>query len=197
MPVGDPLDEKTRVGAIVNEDQSQKTLGHVETGQGEGAGLVVGGNRPQTERRRRFAEPTAFDGVTPTMTIAREGVFGPVPSATPLDSPEGAVRIANGTTYGLSARVRIRDLDTAFHPGRKLEAWTVWVNTSVYGYPELPSGGYKESGLGRELDRRASGDRSGRRPLRERDRGNSGAVGRWRKGDRRTSRPCATPAGAR
>ena len=152
VQVGDPLDEETKVGAIINEDQLQTILGYVETGRREGAELLVGGGRLQTEHGR-FMEPTVFDSVSPTMQIAREEIFGPVLSAIPFDTSEEAIRIANDTMYGLSTGILTRDLDTAFRVGREVKAGTIWVNTFMDGPPELPFGGYKESGLGRELGR--------------------------------------------
>jgi acyl-CoA reductase-like NAD-dependent aldehyde dehydrogenase len=94
-----------------------------------------------------------FAGVQPTMRIAREEIFGPVLSVLTFDTPEEAARIANSTPYGLSAGVWTRDLDTAIGMSRAIRAGTVWVNTFMDGYPELPFGGYKESGLGREFGR--------------------------------------------
>lgn len=154
VPVGDPLDEGTKVGAIVNAAQMDKILGYIEEGRREGAQLRLGGGRLRTERGR-FIEPTVFSGVTPAMSIGREEIFGPVLSAIAFDTVDEAIGIANGTMYGLSAGVWTRDIDTAFRVGRRVRAGTIWVNTFMDGYPELSFGGYKESGLGRELGRAA------------------------------------------
>jgi len=152
VPVGDPLDEATKVGAIVNQEQLDKILGYVAAGQQEGAVLRLGGGRLPTERGR-FVEPTVFDAVTPAMSIAREEVFGPVLSIITFDDAAEAVRIANDSMYGLSAAVWTRDVDTAFGVGRGVRAGTIWINTFMDGYPELSFGGYNQSGLGRELGR--------------------------------------------
>ena len=152
VPVGDVFDERTKVGAIVNEAQLQKISSYVELGQQEGAALKLGGERLTTEKGR-FFQPTVFDQVTPAMAIAREEIFGPVLSVVAFDTSEEAIRIANNTMYGLSAGVWTRNLDTAFQVGRSIRAGTIWINTFMDGYPELSFGGYKESGLGRELGR--------------------------------------------
>jgi betaine-aldehyde dehydrogenase len=150
--VGDPLDDETKVGAIVNQAQLDKIEGYVQAGQREGATLKLGGNRRRTEQGR-FFEPTVFDGVNREMTIAREEIFGPVLSVIPFETADEALSIANSTPYGLSAGVWTRNIDVAFRLGRGIRAGTIWINTFMDGYPELPFGGYKESGLGRELGR--------------------------------------------
>jgi betaine-aldehyde dehydrogenase len=150
--VGDPLDDKTKVGAIVNQAQLDKIEGYVQAGQREGATLKLGGNRRRTEQGR-FFEPTVFEGVDREMTIAREEIFGPVLSVIPFETVDEALSIANSTPYGLSAGVWTRDIDIAFRLGRGIRAGTIWINTFMDGYPELSFGGYKESGLGRELGR--------------------------------------------
>ncbi len=152
VPVGDPLDENTKVGAIINEAQFDKIMDYIETGRQEGAGLRLGGHKMETEQGR-FIAPTVFDGVTPSMQIAREEIFGPVLSIVAFDTPEEAIAIANNTLYGLSAGVWTRNVDTAFQVSRGIRAGTVWINCFMDGYAELPFGGYKESGLGRELGR--------------------------------------------
>ncbi len=152
VPVGDPLDEATKVGAIINENQFDKIMAYIDNGQKEGASLQLGGNQMNTESGR-FIEPTVFKGVTPEMQIAKEEIFGPVLSVLTFDSTEEAIEIANNTLYGLSAGVWTRDIDNAFRVTRGVRAGTVWINCFMDGYPELPFGGYKESGLGRELGR--------------------------------------------
>jgi betaine-aldehyde dehydrogenase len=152
VPVGDPLDENTKIGAIIDENQFEKILGYIESGNRDGARLRVGGRQlPQVTGR--FIEPTVFDAVQPEMAIAREEIFGPVLSILTFDTKEEAIRIANTTIYGLSAGVWTRDIDTAFAVSRGIRAGTIWINTFMDGYPELCFGGFKESGLGRELGR--------------------------------------------
>ena len=152
VPVGDPLDPKTKVGAIATDEQLDKIVELVASGRAEGADLLLGGGRLETERGR-FMAPTVFSRVASTMRIAREEIFGPVLSVLTFDTPEEAARIANATPFGLSAGVWTRDLDTAIGMSRAIRAGTIWVNTFLDGYPELPFGGYKESGIGREFGR--------------------------------------------
>lgn len=152
VPVGDPLDEATKVGAIINENQFDKIFQFIESGKEEGAALQLGGGSIDTEAGR-FIEPTVFTGVAPDMEIAKNEIFGPVLSVIEFDTVDDAVRIANDTFYGLSAGVWTRNIDHAFQIARNVRAGTVWINSYMDGYPELPFGGYKESGLGRELGR--------------------------------------------
>lgn len=152
VAVGDPLDEKTKVGAIIDERQFLKISTYLEAGRTAGATVRLGGGR-LSSAAGRFIEPTIFTGVTPDMTIACEEIFGPVLSILEFDSPAEALAIANTSLYGLSASVWTRDIDTAISLSRDIRAGTVWINTFMDGSPELPFGGYKQSGLGRELGR--------------------------------------------
>ena len=150
VPVGDPLDESTKVGAIINQAQMDKIAGHIASGKQSGATLRLGGE-PLASKRGRYFPPTVFDHVPPEAGIAREEIFGPVLSALRFDDADDALRLANDTCYGLSAGLWTSDLDTALRFSRGLRAGTVWVNTWMSGYPELAFGGYRQSGLGREL----------------------------------------------
>src|SRR6201997_3323737 len=152
VTVGDPLDEKTKVGAIVSEQQFNKIMGYIDQGRRAGARLQLGGE-PLNIPNGRFIETTVFDEVRPDMAIAREEIFGPVLSILTFDTREEAIEIANSTNYGLSCGIWTRDLDNALSVSRGVRAGTIWVNTFMDGYSELPFGGYKESGLGRELGR--------------------------------------------
>jgi betaine-aldehyde dehydrogenase len=154
VQVGDPLDENTKVGAIVNEEQLDKILRYIEDGQRSGASLRLGGKQLKGAAGR-FVEPTIFSDVRPDMAIAREEIFGPVLSVLAFDQVDEAIAIANSTPYGLSAAVWTRDLDRAFAVSRGVRAGTIWINTFMEGPAELPFGGYKESGLGRELGKSA------------------------------------------
>jgi betaine-aldehyde dehydrogenase len=152
VPIGDPLDEKTKIGAIASEAQYSKILGYIEEGQKAGARLRLGGKSLPIQNGQ-FIEPTIFDNVSADMAIAREEIFGPVLSVLAFDTAEEAIKIANDTNYGLSASVWTRDFDTALSTSRRIRAGTIWVNTFLEGYPELPFGGFKESGQGREVGR--------------------------------------------
>ncbi len=153
MVVGDPLDPKTRMGSLVNQEQMDRVLGYIEKGKEEGADLMVGGARVGDEGY--FVTPTVFTGVKSEMTIAREEIFGPVASVLTFSDIDEAAAIANDTPYGLASGVWTNDLKKAHTFARKIKAGTVWVNTYNMTDNALPFGGYKQSGLGRELGRAA------------------------------------------
>ncbi len=152
--VGDPLDDDTLVGAIASAEQFEQIHSLVAGGAAGGAALLLGGDRLDSETGR-FFQPTVFDHVTTEMPIAREEIFGPVLSTLRFSDIEHAVQIANATVYGLSAGIWTQDIDHAMTFARRVKAGTVWVNCWMDGFPELSFGGYKESGLGRELGRAA------------------------------------------
>ena len=154
LPLGDPLDEGTKLGAIINDQQEGKILDYIQSGKQAGANVVLGGEK-LPDSRGRFIQTTVLDGVTPKMSIAREEIFGPVLSIIQFADQKEAIQIANGTPYGLSAAVWTRDYDTALSVTRQLRAGTVWVNTWLDGNAEMSFGGFKQSGLGRELGRSA------------------------------------------
>ncbi|MCY4259134.1 MAG: aldehyde dehydrogenase family protein, partial [Rhodobacteraceae bacterium] len=147
--IGDPLDEATQIGAITTETQYQTIMDYIDKGQSGGARLVCGGC---AERRSqgRYVLPTVFADVTPDMAIAREEIFGPVLAVMPFDGMDEAIALANATEYGLAASVWSQDLDTALQVTRRVRAGRFWVNTTLAGGPELPIGGFKQSGWGRE-----------------------------------------------
>ena len=150
MVPGDPMNPKTRLGALVSEKQRDTVSRYVEAGKKEGAKLVAGGNRASVDGKGAFFEATVFDAVTPAMTIAREEIFGPVlATLTFADEPE-AIAVGNATIYGLAAAVWTRDIKKALRTARALKAGTVWINTYNLYDPGLPFGGYKQSGFGRE-----------------------------------------------
>lgn len=154
--VGDPLLPGTQVGAITTGRQLETILSHIESARHAGATVALGGAR--MDRRGMFVEPTVITGVRPDMAIAREEVFGPVLSVIRFKDVDEAVAIANSTLYGLSASVWSRDFSTCLDASRRIRAGTVWVNTFLEGHAELPFGGYRESGIGRELGRLATED---------------------------------------
>jgi aldehyde dehydrogenase (NAD+) len=152
MQPADPLDPKTRMGAIVSQQQMQTVLGYIETGKKEGAKLITGGNRVSVDGSKGFfIEPTIFGDVKNEMTIAKEEIFGPVLSMISFDDVEQAVEQANQNPYGLAAAVWTRDIRKAHHISRLLRAGTVWINTYGLMDAALPFGGHKQSGFGREL----------------------------------------------
>ena len=157
MVIGDPLDPATHVGALISQDHMAKVLGYVETGKGEGATLVTGGGRAQVPGldSGAFVRPTVFADCTDTMTIVREEIFGPVMSVLVFDDEEEAIARANATDFGLAAGVFTRDLARAHRVIAELQAGTCWINAYNLTPIELPFGGVKRSGLGRENARAA------------------------------------------
>ncbi|MBI4336510.1 MAG: aldehyde dehydrogenase family protein [Chloroflexi bacterium] len=149
---GDPLDPKTRLGALVNRDQLTKVSRYVEEGKQAGAALVAGGGRWASPGGKGFFfQPTIFDRVEPSYSIAREEIFGPVLSVISFKDLDDLVAKANQTIYGLAAGVWSRDIKKAMYVARKLRAGTVWINTYNMYDTGAPWGGFKQSGFGREL----------------------------------------------
>jgi acyl-CoA reductase-like NAD-dependent aldehyde dehydrogenase len=146
---GDPFDEGTTMGALINAEQRERVLGYIRIGRGEGARLVTGGGTP--ERRGYFVEPTLFAGASPSMTIAREEIFGPVGTIIAFDDDEQAVAIANDSSYALAATLWTTDLSRAHTVAARVRAGAVAVNGWSPLDARLPWGGSKLSGLGREL----------------------------------------------
>ena len=154
VALGDPLDARTQIGAIVNDQQLGVIEHYVQEGLDAGATLLSGGIRAAGPSAR-FFEPTVFTDVTAAMSIAREEIFGPVLSVLAFDTLSEAVSIANSTPFGLSAGIWSNDMTEALTAARDLRAGTVWVNRWMDGYPEVAFGGYGSSGIGRELGRQA------------------------------------------
>lgn len=150
LRVGDPLDRVTDLGAIVDERQLKRVLEYVDSGSRDGAQLVLGGHRIREETGGFFMEPTIFTEVRPEMRIAREEIFGPVLSVLTFEDEEEALRLANGTVYGLGAAVWSRDISTALRMASHLQAGQVWVNNYDQADLTVPWGGIKQSGLGRD-----------------------------------------------
>jgi len=152
MNVGDPLDPKTRFGALASRAQLDKVLHYVEGAKREGATLVAGGSRADIGTGKGFfMQPTMFADVTPGMAIAREEIFGPVLAAIEFGDVDEAIARANDSMYGLAAAVWTRDIKKAHYVASKLQAGTVWVNTYNVYDTAVPFGGYKQSGFGREM----------------------------------------------
>jgi acyl-CoA reductase-like NAD-dependent aldehyde dehydrogenase len=147
--IGDPLDPRTQLGAIVSPAHNQKILGYITKGREEGARIACGGEAIGT-KVGRFIHPTLLSGVSNTMAVAREEIFGPVVSSIPFDTLEEAVELANDNDYGLAASVWTSNIDKALQVIRGVQAGRTWVNTTITGGPEMPIGGFKQSGTGRE-----------------------------------------------
>jgi acyl-CoA reductase-like NAD-dependent aldehyde dehydrogenase len=154
VPFGEPLDPATKVGAIVSPEHQAKIDGYVRAAVAGGASLRLGGAALQVPGLAgQFYQPTVVAGVTAAMAIAREEVFGPVLSVLTFRSLDEALALANGAAYGLSAGVWSESIHTCLEFARRVQAGTVWTNSWMDGFAELPFGGVKESGQGRELGR--------------------------------------------
>ena len=148
----DPMDPKTRLGAIVSEGQMKTVLDYIEVGKKEGAKLVAGGERASVGNGKGyFVLPTIFDGVRNDMRLAQEEIFGPVLAAIEFADLDEVIREANRNPYGLAAAVWTRDVRKAHYVAHRLKAGTVWINAYNVYDPAAPFGGYKSSGFGREL----------------------------------------------
>jgi aldehyde dehydrogenase (NAD+) len=152
LPMGDPRNAGTRIGPIANEAQFLKTLGFIEAAKREGATCILGGARsvrPACEGGW-FIEPTIFTDVTTDMTIASEEIFGPVLAVMKFDDVDQAVRICNGSRYGLAAGVWTQSTARYHELANRIECGTVYINTYKNVSASIPAGGYKQSGIGRE-----------------------------------------------
>jgi len=153
LRLGDPKDPKTEFGPLINTAHRDRVLQYIDKGKVEGAKLLCGGKIPEDKDlvNGAYLEPAIFAEVTPNMTIAREEIFGPVLSVIKFSTTEEALRIANDSRYGLAACVWTKDRAKAGLIARMLKCGTVWVNTYGGFYDQAPYGGYKQSGIGREL----------------------------------------------
>ena len=147
--IGDPMDPATQIGPLVADRQRDRVLGYIDAGKNEGARVTTGGGRPDIASGY-FVEPTVFADVTNQMSIAREEIFGPVLSVLSYDDVDHAVEIANDSPYGLSGSVWSADGATALEIARRVDTGTLTINHFGMAFG-APFGGYKDSGLGREL----------------------------------------------
>ena len=155
--IGDPLDPATQMGALISPAHMAKVIGYIERGVAEGATLLTGGHRATADglAHGNFVAPTVFTGCSDDMAIVREEIFGPVMTVLAFDDEAEVVARANATEFGLSAGVFTNDLTRAHRVIAALEAGTCWINTYNITPIELPFGGVKQSGLGRENGRAA------------------------------------------
>jgi betaine-aldehyde dehydrogenase len=147
--LGNGLDPETTMGPLVSKEQQERVLAYIEAGRDEGAKLAAGGENGA--ERGYFVRPTIFYDARNDMRIAREEIFGPVMAVIPFDDPDDVVRLANDTDYGLAAAVWTRDIGKAIRTAKALRVGVVWINDSQPAPTEAPWGGYKQSGIGREL----------------------------------------------
>ncbi len=156
MVAGDPMNPKTRFGAISSKTQLERVLQYVETAKNEGATLLAGGERVDIGTGKGyFMQPTVFGNVTVDMTIAKEEIFGPVLAAIEFADVDDAIEKANASIYGLASGVWTSDIKKAHYVASKLKAGTVWINTYNVYDTAAAFGGYKQSGFGREMSMHA------------------------------------------
>lgn len=153
--IGDPLDVSTQMGPVISKKQEQKVLGYCDAARLEGAELLAGGRKVSKVdlASGNFVEPTVFGGVRSDMALAQEEVFGPILAVIPFSTEDEVVAMANSTIYGLAATLWTNDIKRAHTMARRLQAGNVSINYPTVNPPEAPFGGYKQSGIGRELSR--------------------------------------------
>jgi betaine-aldehyde dehydrogenase len=150
MKIGDPMDPATHVGALISAEHLEKVMSYIESGQRSGAVLVCGGERPPGLEAGYFVSPAVFDECSDDMSIVTDEIFGPVMSVLSFDAEDEVVTRANDTIFGLAAGVFTNDLARGHRVASRLEAGVVWINTYNITPIEIPFGGYKQSGIGRE-----------------------------------------------
>jgi aldehyde dehydrogenase (NAD+) len=151
IKIGDPLDYDTTMGPVVSLAQYKTVTRYIDLGRQEGARLLCGGKRPDGFEKGYFVEPTIFDNVSNNMRIAQEEIFGPVLAVIRYDDVDEAVRMANDSIYGLGGAVFSRDIPKAIEIAKRIRTGTVWINDYHLINALAPFGGYKQSGVGREL----------------------------------------------
>lgn len=151
VPYGDPTDPQNIQGPQISKKQQERVLGLIETGVKEGAKLVVGGKRPAHLDKGWFVEPTLFRDVDNSMAIAQQEIFGPVLVVIPFDDDDDAVRIANDSIYGLSGAIWSASEERALSVAKRIRTGTIGINGGMWFGPDAPFGGYRQSGVGREM----------------------------------------------
>lgn len=152
LRIGDPMDQQTQVGALISKEHYEKVMGYIDLGKQQGARLVYGGNQVQVPgcEGGYFIEPTIFDAQADDLRVVEEEIFGPVMSVLGFEEEDEVIRRANNTPYGLAAGVFTQNLRRGHRVVEQLEAGMCWINTFNINPVEIPFGGYKQSGLGRE-----------------------------------------------
>ena len=154
LKVGDPLDEKTEMGPLISVKQRERVQGYIEIGKREGARLIAGGSMPTVEGAAgggSFLEPTVFDQASNAMRIAQEEIFGPVLTIIPFKDEAEMIQLVNDNQYGLSGSIWTRDIGRALRVAKAVRTGVISINSSRSVHQEAPFGGYKRSGIGREL----------------------------------------------
>jgi aldehyde dehydrogenase (NAD+) len=148
---GDPADATVQMGPLITQQQREKVAGYVDRAVSEGAKAVCGGRAPEHLPKGYYYEPTLLSGVDENAAVAQDELFGPVLVVLPHDGDDDAVRVANNSIYGLSGAVLSADTERAKSVARRIRSGTMSVNGGVWYGPDVPFGGYKQSGIGREM----------------------------------------------
>jgi aminomuconate-semialdehyde/2-hydroxymuconate-6-semialdehyde dehydrogenase len=150
LVVGDPFNEKTKVGAVIGKDHYEKIMKYIQIAKEDGGKILTGGGRPKGLNKGYFIEPTIITGLTKQSRCVQDEIFGPVVTVLPFDTEEEVIEQANDTHYGLGATIWTNDLRRAHRVAQQIEAGIIWVNTWYLRDLRTPFGGMKQSGIGRE-----------------------------------------------
>jgi aldehyde dehydrogenase (NAD+) len=153
IAVGDPFNQNSFYGPVVSKEQFDRVISYIEAGKAAGAVVQAGGGRQGD--KGHFIQQTLFTNVTEDMSIVREEIFGPVAVVIRFETEEEAIRLANKTDFGLAACIHTKDLNTSLRVAHAIRAGTVWVNQTNASHWQIPTGGYKQSGIGRECGEEA------------------------------------------
>jgi aldehyde dehydrogenase (NAD+) len=151
LPYGDPDSMQQIMGPLISARQRERVLGYIQQGIAEGARLITGGARPPQLERGYYVQPTLLADVDNRMSVAQQEIFGPVLCAIPYRDDDDAVRIANESIYGLSGAIASRSNERALGIARRIRSGTLNINNANFFAPDTPFGGYKQSGIGREM----------------------------------------------
>jgi len=151
LPAGDPTEPGTVCGPLISARQRDRVEGYLRLARDEGGSMVVGGGRPTDLDRGYFVEPTLITGLSNDSRVAQEEIFGPVLVVIPHDGDDDAVALANASPYGLSGSVWSADRQRAVAVANRIRTGTIGINGGLWYSPDVPFGGYKQSGVGREM----------------------------------------------
>ncbi len=151
IKIGDPVRQDTEMGAVISKEHYEAVLDYIAKGKSEGAKLATGGTKPANFKKGYYISPTILENVDPNATIACEEIFGPVVAVIPFSDEDEALEIANNTEYGLAGGIWTKNINRAIRVARSMKAGYLWVNTYGGIIPQTPYGGFKQSGIGKEL----------------------------------------------